>query len=235
MDCSTPGLSVPYHLPKFAKFIFVASVMLSSLLILWCPLLLLPQSFPASGSFLMSRLFTPGGQSIGASASASLLPMNLQDWFPLGLLVWSPYCPRDSQDLLQHHSLKASIFWCSASFMVQLSHSYMTTGKTIALTIWIFVSKVMSLFFSILPRFVIDFLPRSKGLLISWLKSPWGACFLSPRCTLSHCTITWQSGGSSGISSSSYFWGTNPIMETPPSWPCLNPVTSQRLYLYSRD
>ena len=77
-----------------------------------------PQSFPASGSFLMSWLFTPGGQSIGASASASLLPMNLQDWFPLGLLVWSPYCPRDSQDLLQHHSLKASILQCSDFFMV---------------------------------------------------------------------------------------------------------------------
>ena len=67
--------------------------------------------------------------------------------------------------------------------------------KNIALTILTFVGKVMSLFFNILPRFVIDFLSRSKCLLISWLKSPWGACFLSPRCTPSHCTITWQRGG----------------------------------------
>ena len=74
--------------------------------------------------------------------------------------------------ILQHHSLKASIVWCSAFFMVQLSHMYMTTGKTIVLTIWNFVSKVMSLVFNTLSGFVIAFLPRSKGLLILWLQSP---------------------------------------------------------------
>ena len=76
------------------------------------------------------------------------------------------------KSLLQHHSLKASILWCSAFFIVQLSHPYMTTGKTIALTRRTFVGKVMSLLFNMLCRLVITFLPRSKRLLISWLQSP---------------------------------------------------------------
>ena len=75
------------------------------------------------------------------------------------------------KNLLQHRSSKASILWCSAFFIVQLSHPYMTTGKTIALTRWIFVDKIMSLLFNMLPRLVITFLPRSKCLLISWLQS----------------------------------------------------------------
>ena len=75
------------------------------------------------------------------------------------------------KSLLQHHSLKASVLWHSTCFMVQLSHPYMTTGKTIALTIWTLVGKVMSLLFNMLSRFVITFLPRSKRLLISWLQS----------------------------------------------------------------
>ena len=86
---------------------------------------------------------------------------------------------RTLKSLLQHHSSKASILWHSAFFMAQLSHPYMTTGKTIALTRWTFVSKVMSLRFNILPRVVIAFLPRSKGLLISWLQSP-SAVILEP-------------------------------------------------------
>ena len=76
------------------------------------------------------------------------------------------------KSLLQHHSSKASILWCSAFFIVQLSHPYLTTGKTIALTLWTFVSKVMSLLFNMLSRVVIAFLPSSKHLLISWLQSP---------------------------------------------------------------
>ena len=91
------------------------------------------QSFPASGSFPMSRLFASDGQSIGASASASALPMNIQGWFPLGLT-----------------GLKASILQHSTFFMVQLLYLYMTTRKTIALTIWIFLGKVMSLLFNTL-------------------------------------------------------------------------------------
>ena len=83
------------------------------------------------------------------------------------------------RSLLQHHSSKASILQCSASFTVQLSHPYMTTGKTIALTRWTFVGKVMSLLFNMLSRLVITFLPRSKHLLISWLQSP-SAVILEP-------------------------------------------------------
>ena len=79
---------------------------------------------------------------------------------------------RTLKSLLQHHSLKASILWCSAFFMIQLSHLYMTSGKTVALTVWTFVSKGMSLLFNMQSRFVIAFLPRSKCLLISWLQSP---------------------------------------------------------------
>ena len=109
------------------------------------------QSFPASGSFQMSQLFTSGSQSIGVSASASVLSMNIQDWSPLGL---SGLISLQSKSVLQHHSSKASIFWCSAFFTVQLSHPCMTTGKTIALTSWTFVGKVMSLLFNMLSRLV---------------------------------------------------------------------------------
>ena len=84
------------------------------------------------------------------------------------------------KSLLQHHSLKAPIFWCSALFIVQVSHPYMTTGKTIALTRGIFVGKAMSLLFNMLSRLVITFLPRSKCLLISWLQSP-SAVILEPQ------------------------------------------------------
>ena len=120
----------------------------------------------------MNRLFTSGGHSIGASASAPVLPMNIQDWFPLGLIGSISLQSKElSKSLLQHHSSKLSIFWCSAFFMVQFSHSYKTTGKTIALTRWTFVGKVMSLLFNMLARCAIAFLPRSDRLLISWLQS----------------------------------------------------------------
>ena len=102
------------------------------------------QPFPASGSFQMSQFFASGGQSIGVSASASILPMNIQDWFPLDRLVGSPCNPRDPQESSPTPS-KASILRCSAFFIVQLSHPYMTTGKTVALTRRTFVGKVMSL------------------------------------------------------------------------------------------
>ena len=90
-----------------------------------------PQSFPAPGSFPVSQLTSSGGQSIGASTSASVLPMNIRDWFPLGLTCLILQS-KGLKSLLRHHSLKALILWCSAFFMVQLSHPYMTTGKTIA-------------------------------------------------------------------------------------------------------
>ena len=115
------------------------------------------QSFPPSGSFPRSQFFPSGGQSFGVSASASVLPMNIQDWFSLEWLVGSPCSRRDLKSLLQHHSSKASILQHSAFFIAQLSHPHMTTGKTIDLTKWTFVSKVMSLLFNMLPRLVIVF------------------------------------------------------------------------------
>ena len=94
-----------------------------------------PQSFPASGSFQMSQLFASGGQSTGVSASASVPPMNTQDWSPLGWTLLDLLAVQGTlKSLLQHHSSKASILWCTAFFIVQLLHPYMTTGKTTALT-----------------------------------------------------------------------------------------------------
>ena len=129
-----------------------------------------PQSFPASRSFQMGQLFTSDCQSIGVSASTSVLPMNTQNWSPLGWTGWISLQSKGLfKSLLQHHSSKASLLRCSAFFTVQLSHPYMTTGKIIALTRWTFVGKVMSLLFNMPSRLVITFLPRSKHLLISWL------------------------------------------------------------------
>ena len=100
-----------------------------------------PQFLSASGSFPMSQLFSWGGQSTGVSASASVLPMNIQDWSPLGCTGWISLQSKRLKSLLQHHSSKALNFWCSAFFTGQLSHPYMTTGKTIALTRWTLLTK----------------------------------------------------------------------------------------------
>ena len=117
----------------------------------------------------MSQLFASGGQSIAVSASASVLPMNIQVSFPLefDLLAVQGLSRVFSRTTVPKHQ-----FFSTAFFMVQLSHPHMTTGKTIALTRWTFVSKVMPLLFNMLPRVVIAFLPRSKRLLISWLQTP---------------------------------------------------------------
>ena len=127
----------------------------------------------------MSKFFTSSDQSIGVSASASVLPMNYQDfridWLDL-LSVQGTL-----KSLLQHHSSKASIPQHSAFSMVRLSHPYMTTGKSIALTRQTFVGKVMSLLFNMLPRLVIAYLPRKKCLLISWLQSPSAVIFKSKK------------------------------------------------------
>ena len=145
----------------------------SNRLNLCCPHLLLLSIFPASGTFPMSWLFASGGQSIGASAAASVLPMNIQGWLPLG---WTSLISLPVQGTLRSllksiDYSKVSIFQHSTCFMVQFSHPYMTTGKTIALTIRTFIGKVMFLLFNMLSRSVIAFLPRSKHLLTSWLQS----------------------------------------------------------------
>ena len=128
----------------------------------------------------MSQLFASGGQSIGVSASTSVLPMNIQDQFPVRWTGWISFAVQGTlKSLLQHHSSKALILLHSAFFIVQLSHPYMTTGKTIPLTRRTFVDKVISLLFSKLSRLVITLLPRSKRVLISWLQSP-SAVILEP-------------------------------------------------------
>ena len=135
----------------------------SNHLILCRPLFLLPSIFP----------------SIKVFSNESVLCIRWPKYWSFssnGLV--GPPCSLKS--LLQHHSSKASILWCSAFFVVQLSHPYMTTGKTIALTRRTFVGKVISLLFNMLSRLVITFLPRSKRLLISWLQSP-SAVILEPR------------------------------------------------------
>ena len=142
----------------------------SNHLILCCPLLLLSSIFPSNRIFsngLALYIRQPKYWSFSFSISPSneysgLISFRI-DWFDLFAVQMT------LKSLLQHHSSKASILKCSAFFMVHLSHPYMTTGKTIALTRWTFVSKVMSLFFNMLSRLVIAFLPRSKHLLISWL------------------------------------------------------------------
>ena len=139
------------------------------------------QSFPASGSFPMSQFFAPGSQRIEVSVSTSVLPMNIQNWSPLGWTGWISLQSKGLKSLLQHHSSKASILRHSAFFTVQLSHPYMTTGKTRALIRQTFVGKVKSLFFNMLSRLVIAFLPRSKHLLISWLQSPFAVILEPPK------------------------------------------------------
>ena len=131
-----------------------------------------PQSLPASESFPMSQLFSWGGQSIGVSASTSVLPMNTQDWSPSEWTGWislqSKELPRvSSNTTVQKHQFFGTQLSWQSNF-----HIRMTTGKKIALTRWTFVDKVMSLLLNVLSRLVITFLPRSKRLLISWLQSP---------------------------------------------------------------
>ena len=156
---------------RLLKLMSSESVMPSNQLILCHPLLLLPLIFPSirvssNESVLCIRWpkYWSFSFSISPSNEYSGLISFRMDWLDL-LAVQGTL-----QNLLQHHSSKASVLWCSAFFMVQLSHLYMTIGKTIAFTRWTFVGKVMSLLFNTLSRFVTAFLPRSKHLLISWLQ-----------------------------------------------------------------
>ena len=134
------------------KLMSIESVMLSNHLILFALFFSCLQSLPASGSSPMNWLIESGGQSIKNSASASVLPMNIQGWLPLGMTDWFDLLAVQGtlKSLLQHHNLKASILWRSVFLMVPLSHPYVTTGKIIALTIQTFIGKVMSLLFNTL-------------------------------------------------------------------------------------
>ena len=129
----------------------------------------------------MSQLFASGGQSVGASASSISLSNDYSGLISIRIDLFDLLAVQGMlKSLLQHHSSKASILQCSAFIIVQLSHPYMTIGKTKALTRRTFVGKVRSLLLNMLPRLVITFLPRSKRLLISWLQSP-SAVILEPR------------------------------------------------------
>ena len=166
MDCSTSGFPVHHHCWSLLKLMFIESVMPSNYSVLCHPLLLLPSIFPnirvfSNESVLPIRWPKYWGFSFSISHSnecSGLISFRI-DWFDLlavqGIL----------KSLLQHHSSKALILWCSAFFMVQLSHPYMTPGKTIALARQTFVGKVMSLLLNMLSRLVIAFFPRSKCLV----------------------------------------------------------------------
>ena len=134
IDCSTPNFPVIHEQGAYSNSCPLSQRCHPNISSSVVPFSSRLQSFPASGSFPMSQFFASGGQSIGVSASASVLPMNSQD----RSLEWTGWISLLSKGLIksvQHHSAKASIFWCSAFFTVQLSHPYMTMGKTIALTI----------------------------------------------------------------------------------------------------
>ena len=173
MDCSTPGSLFTTNSQSLLKLMSIESVMPSSHLILCRPLLLLPSIFPSIRVFSNESALHIGWPkywcfsfSISPSNEYSGLISLRMGWLDL-LTVQGTL-----KNLLQHHSSKPSILRHSAFFIVQLSHPYITTGKTIALIRWTFVGKVMSLLFNSMCRLVLNFLPRSKHLLISWLQSP---------------------------------------------------------------
>ena len=180
MNRSMPGLPIHHQLQSLPKLMSIESVMPSNHLLLCRPLLLLPSIFLSIRVFSNESALCIRWPKYW-SFTFNIIPSNelpglisfRMDWLDLlavqGIL----------KSLLQHHSSKASILLHSAFVIVQLSHPYMTTGKTITLTRWTFVGKVMSLLFDMLSRLVITLLPRSKCLLISWLQSP-SAVILEP-------------------------------------------------------
>ena len=186
MDYSMSSFPVHHQLLDLLKLMSIELVMLFNNLILYRPLLLLPLTFPSIRVFSKESILClrwPKHWSFSFSISSSneysgLISFRM-DWFDL-LAVQGTL-----KSLLQHHSSKASILWCSIFFTVQLSHSYVTTGKTIALTRQTSVGNVMSLLFNKLSRLVITFLPRSKHLLISWLQSPSAVILEPPKISLS--------------------------------------------------
>ena len=173
---------------RLLKLISIVLVMPSNQLILCRPLLLPPSIFPSIRDFYnmsVLRIRQPKYWSFSFSISPSneysgLISFRM-DWLDL-LVVQGTL-----KSLLQHHTSKASILWCSAFFIVQLSHPYMTTGKAIAFTRQTFVGKVMSLLLNMLSQSVIAFLPRSKCLLISWLHSPSAVIWEPKKKKVSHC------------------------------------------------
>ena len=182
MDCSTTGLPVHHQLLELAQTHVHRVGDAIHKLILCCPLLLPPSIFPRIRVFSnesVLQIRQPNYQNFGFCISPSNVYSGLisfrMDWLDL-LEVQGT-----SKSLLQHHSSKASILQHSAFFLVQLSHPHMITGKTISLTRWTFVGKVMSLLLNMLSRLVITFLPKSKCFLISWLQLPSAVILEAPK------------------------------------------------------
>ena len=174
LSCPSPSSRVCSNLCPLSRWRYLTISSSATLLSFFL------QSFPASGSFAMSQLFSSGDQSIGASGS--VLPVNIQSWFLLGLTCWISLQSKGHSRVFSSTTVQKHRFFSAQPFLWSKSHihPYLTIGKTIPLTMQIFVGKVMSLLFNMLSRLVITFLPRSKCLLISWLQSP-SALFLEPK------------------------------------------------------
>ena len=187
MDCSMPGFLDLQYLSEFAQthvhWVSDTSQPFHPL----SPLLLLPSIFTASEACPMSQLFTSGGQSSGASASASVLPMNIQGWFPLGLTGLISLMSKGLSRVFSNTTVQKHQFF--GTWLSFWTNSYTRTWvleKIISLTVQIFVSKMMSQLFNMLSRFIMAFLPKSKHLLISWLQSP-STVILEPKKIICHC------------------------------------------------
>ena len=189
MDCSMPGFPTPSTPTPRAYSNSCPSSR-------WChptisssvvPFSTCLQSFLAAGAFQMSHFFTSGGQHTGVSASASILPMNIQDWFPLGWTVWISLQSKGLSRVFSNTTIQQHQFFGTQLSLQSNSHIHIWLLENIALTRWTFVGKVMSLLFNMLSRLVIAFLPRSKCLLISLLQSPSPVILEPPKIKSCHC------------------------------------------------
>ena len=167
MDCSMQDFPVLHHLLELAKLMSIESAMPSNHLILCHPLFLLPSIVPSIRVFPRSQLFPSGGQSIGVSASASVLPMNIQDWFPLGKTGWISLQSKGLSRVFSNTTFQKHQFFCAQPSLWSNSHTGTHCWKNQSFYYTTFIGKVMSLLFKMLS--VIAFLSRSKHLLISWL------------------------------------------------------------------
>ena len=182
-----PGFPIHHQVQSLLRLMSIESMMPSNHRILCHPRLFLPSILPSIRVFFNESFFPIGWPeywsfcfSISPSNEYSGLISFRMDWLDLLEVQETP------KSLFQHHSSKALILWCPAFFMVLFTHPYITTGKTIALTRWTFVGKIMSLLFNMLSRLVISFLTRSKRFLISWLQSP-SEVILEPKKIVCHC------------------------------------------------
>ena len=170
MNHSTPGLPVHYQLPDSTQTqAYGCPWTISSSVV---PFPSCPQSFPASGSFQITQHFTSGGQSIGVLASTSVLQMNTQNWSLLAYTGWISLQSKGLSRVFSNSTVQAINYSVLSCFILQISHPYVTTGKTIALTRWTLVDNIMSLFFNMLSSLVITVLPRSSEVKWKQLSHP---------------------------------------------------------------